>query len=271
MNKTTKGRIKKEAKDALKDRENMQKIQIRILTLVIMFSLLYVMRYVTLNMTIDGWTSIDAKVYDFIKLYINDVNTAIFSIITLLGKELIIVSIVITLFVYFYSKVILKFFKKVDNNERKTEIKSRILNLAMYLSISTSIVYLINKVLKNVFKRSRPNVLRLTVEDGFSFPSGHTISSTFFYFLLGNIIIFEIDNYIKLILKNADIKNINKIKTLSVIKTFVKVITTLIPILVGISRIYLGVHYFTDVAGAFMLGGLMYVLFSKMMYIKIKK
>lgn len=95
---------------------------------------------------------------------------------------------------------------------------------------STSMV-----VLKNIFERPRPN-LSYYIESGFSFPSGHSTMAVAFY---GFIIYFLLQN----------IKNI-KYKFIAI------PILLVIILLIGFSRMYLGVHYLTDVLGGFILGGI---------------
>lgn len=93
----------------------------------------------------------------------------------------------------------------------------------------------LNPLLKNIFRRVRPdNLLWLVSETGYSFPSGHAQSCTAFFIAAAMLIL-------------CNVKNI-KIK----IPLFIACI--LIPFLVGLSRIYLGVHYFGDVLAGWILG-----------------
>ncbi len=95
-----------------------------------------------------------------------------------------------------------------------------------------------NVIIKNIFKRPRPNVRRLVIEKSFSFPSGHTMASVTLY---GILIFF--------ILKS----NLNKTA-----KTILSILLGLMPICVAISRIYLGAHFASDViGGAFIASGLL--------------
>ncbi len=91
---------------------------------------------------------------------------------------------------------------------------------------------LINNVVKLIIRRPRPEYITV-IENTFSYPSGHTMASTTLY---GFLIYF--------ILKS----NISK-----TYKIFFSVILGIIPILVAISRIYLGAHYFSDVFGGMLL------------------
>ena len=89
-----------------------------------------------------------------------------------------------------------------------------------------------NVLLKLFFARPRPNYPRLIEESGYSFPSGHAMGSLMFY---GLLIYFLWQSKFS--------------KTLKVIGT---IILTLLIFLIGISRIYLGVYYPSDIFGGFL-------------------
>lgn len=105
---------------------------------------------------------------------------------------------------------------------------------SIYLIIVTIITTLFNFLTKNIVLRTRPNHLRLIEETGYSFPSGHAMGSIAFY----GFIIF-------LLSKSKINKNL---------KIFLSVIIGLTIFLIGISRIYIGVHYPSDIIGGFLLG-----------------
>lgn len=116
----------------------------------------------------------------------------------------------------------------------------------------TIVTKVINHIIKIIVKRERPNVLTsLSVESGYSFPSAHTMISTVFYGFI-----------IYLIMKN--VKN-KKIKNISIISLFI------IIFLIGISRIYLGVHYATDVIFGFLFGFIILFIFINLIYKKSRK
>lgn len=100
--------------------------------------------------------------------------------------------------------------------------------------------------MKYLFKRSRPGEsLWLVKESGYSFPSGHSMIVIFFY----GTIIYLMNKY------NFKFK-----------KIFTAIFGTLI-IMVPISRIYLGVHYFSDVIGGLLLASSL-LLFLSIFYDK---
>jgi len=103
------------------------------------------------------------------------------------------------------------------------------------LSAAAIVASLIQRALKVSFHRARPDLtLHLINQGGYSFPSGHSFSVLIFY----GMIIFLCRQNLK------DRKAVNLI-------TFM--LSCLI-ILIGFSRIYLGVHYPTDVLGGWSLG-----------------
>lgn len=88
-------------------------------------------------------------------------------------------------------------------------------------------IAIINIVLKNFFLRPRPNELRLIEETGYSFPSGHAMASTAFYGILIYIAHEKIEN--------------------KILRNTICIMLGLLILLISISRIYVGVHYTSDV------------------------
>ena len=108
-------------------------------------------------------------------------------------------------------------------------------NKKIGLSIISNIVIItiLNQLLKRILQRPRPTEFRIVEETGYSFPSGHSMISMAFY----GYIIYLIYKYVK----NKYVK-----------WTLITILSILI-CLIGISRIYLGVHYTSDVLGGFLL------------------
>jgi len=105
--------------------------------------------------------------------------------------------------------------------------------MALYFFISLLLNAFINQLLKLVLKRERPNINRLINERGYSYPSGHTMNAISFY---GLIIYFIIVSPL-----------------LIITKLLLVFLLILLIILIGFSRIYLGVHYISDVIGGFLI------------------
>lgn len=88
---------------------------------------------------------------------------------------------------------------------------------------------------KEIIERARPDVLlRAIAESGFSFPSGHATISAVFYGWLGYLLLRRTKSRLLHILIAVGI--------------------TVLILSIGFSRIYLGVHYPTDIAAGFSLG-----------------
>ena len=104
----------------------------------------------------------------------------------------------------------------------------------IYLAIETISIMGINQLLKRIIRRIRPNHLRLITQGGYSYPSGHAMISVavYGYFLY----------YVKKNIKNKKLKNILIILLYALI------------IGIGLSRIYVGVHYPSDILGGYLIG-----------------
>jgi membrane-associated phospholipid phosphatase len=105
---------------------------------------------------------------------------------------------------------------------------------AAAIALSTALGNEVNKLLKDWIARSRPELEHLAHVDSLSFPSGHAMIGLTFYFFIAYLVIEG--------MKSAATKRI------------VMIVTVLLLLLIGASRIILQVHYPTDVIGGFAFG-----------------
>lgn len=118
---------------------------------------------------------------------------------------------------------------------------------ALYLCFSSSCSVIFNTIFKNIIRRDRPNVLRLITQGGYSYPSGHSMITMCCY----GYLFYYVYKYVK-----------NKY-----LRVFLLIILSILIISIPISRIYVGVHYFSDIIGGLLLGGC--ILFIVIKYGKI--
>ncbi len=106
---------------------------------------------------------------------------------------------------------------------------------SLMLGGGSLVVWLINTILKLCFLRTRPDEsLRWMLETSSSFPSGHSMSAAFLYVMLTYYIL-----------------NSNRSKKIKISLSILFLVTLVI---VLVSRMVLGVHYFTDVLAGFSYG-----------------
>jgi undecaprenyl-diphosphatase len=149
----------------------------------------------------------DDNVYNYIFSFRNDLLDTIFKTITKLGNTLTVIIIVFILLIFIAKENIYK----------------------LILTVVTTVTT--NQLLKHTIRRIRPDHIRLIKENGFSYPSGHSMISIALYGLL-----------IYLVYKN--VKN-------KFLKTILIILLTVLILGVGVSRVYLGVHYPSDVLAGF--------------------
>jgi membrane-associated phospholipid phosphatase len=113
--------------------------------------------------------------------------------------------------------------------------QQRWLHVGTWLSALVGGAFL-NQLLKELFARSRPTLPDpLLIEAGYSFPSGHAMSSLIVYGVLAYFAVLTLPNW----------------ETRAVVILW----AALLVLLIGFSRMYLGVHYFSDVVAGYAAGG----------------
>lgn len=166
--------------------------------------------------------TLDSSVQTAIRGDLPETLTLIFRGITRLIDLPIVISLAIILIAIFYLK------------KWKTEslLVAGNLGLAGILIVS----------LKHLYQRPRPDILHLVEEKGFSFPSGHSLAVTL---LIGSLII----------ILGQRVKN-------TTTKLALQGLLGLYLVSVLVSRVYLGVHYPSDVLASLSLGlGILFIEF----------
>lgn len=199
------------------------KIKLKNVILSILIFILVIMIYL---LKMDKLSWLDDTVYNFISLFICEELTNFFKFITNFASFAYITIFIIIIFIFIKDKWV-----------------------GVLVSVNSVNSAIINKILKSIFVRPRPDVLKLIRQGGYSFPSGHAMASMTFYGLL-----------IYLIYKS----NINKKLKYIFITAF-----SILILLIGISRIYLGVHYASDIITGYIVS-LIYLIIFITIFNKIK-
>ena len=106
---------------------------------------------------------------------------------------------------------------------------------ALFVVLTSISGELINEAMKHAFNRPRPSIVpHLREVYTTSFPSGHAMESAIVYLTLGAILM--------------------RVAERRVTKLYCLGIAMLLTMLAGVSRVYLGVHYPTDVIGGWIIG-----------------
>jgi undecaprenyl-diphosphatase len=106
---------------------------------------------------------------------------------------------------------------------------------AVVILVTAASGELLNFVLKNLFLRPRPDIVpHLRDVQSSSFPSGHAMESAIIYLTLGAMLM--------------------RLTESRLTKAYCMGLAIVLTLLVGMSRVYLGVHYPTDVVAGWMIG-----------------
>lgn len=171
----------------------------------------------------------DAKAFKYLGDHVSESNTEIMQGFSLLGAHYFLIPANLLLIAYFLTK-----------KRRWYSLKFPVIALGSLLLMF---------LLKAVFGRQRPLVPLLDQARGLSFPSGHAMMSFSFY---GLLIIMVYNSTLSLPVKSL----------------LISMLATCI-VFIGVSRVYLRVHYASDVAAGYTLG-LMWLVLSVFILDKIE-
>ncbi|RDW22316.1 phosphatase PAP2 family protein [Oceanobacillus arenosus] len=161
-------------------------------------------------------TSFDSTVIAFIQGFETSTLTSIMKFFTFIGSFSAMLVIVLVTTLFLY-----------------VVLKHRVEIILLWTVVFTTPI--LNWILKQSFHRARPELHRLIDIGGYSFPSGHAMSAFAFYGILAFLLWRHIPN------RSG--------------RTILILFSSLFIILIGISRVYLGVHYPSDIIGGYFASG----------------
>jgi undecaprenyl-diphosphatase len=205
----------------------MQKRSLRLLPALILcigFGLLFV--YIATTISNKSIAHFDTSIIRFVQGMETPWLTSIMKFFTTLGNTKSVIGIALIAFVLLY-------------------FAFRYRQQAFLFIIIIGGTVVLNALLKNYFKRERPEIHRIMNANGFSFPSGHSMIA----FSLYTIIVYIAWRNVKTGLS----------------RTLLILFAAFMILMTGISRIYVGVHYPSDVVGGFAASGL-WVTFAIIVY-----
>ncbi|MBL6538469.1 phosphatase PAP2 family protein [Streptococcus suis] len=158
-------------------------------------------------------TAFDSAIQTAVRGTLPSAATSFWTSITVLGNTVVILAICLALAFFFYKK------------QWKAE--------AYFILASFAAMGVASTALKYVYQRPRPSIEWLIDTIGYSFPSWHTASTMM---VAGAVVII-----------------INQRMKSSVSKRLLQASLLILAVLVAVSRIYISVHYPTDIIGGWLL------------------
>lgn len=111
----------------------------------------------------------------------------------------------------------------------------------MVVTINAICILILNVCLKLIFMRERPLDIMIITENGYSFPSGHAMAALGFY------------GFIIYLLWHMNLGKKAKV--------IFSILLSILIILIGMSRIYLGVHYASDVLAGYLVSAAYLIIY----------
>lgn len=202
-------------RETVETEEKVKGISLRVLVVLgISAIFLLVLFFLTNEIVLENETGFDLSVFRFLDRFRSPGTTSVLTFFTFFGSINFLLPAYILLSLYFI------FFKK--NNARSFNVAA--------IGLSSGLLL---RVIKHIFQRHRPPHPLIANVNGFSFPSGHSFSSFTF---VGVLIYMLWESKVDLAWKCAG--------------TFVLFILAAI---IAFSRVYLQVHYASDVIAGFCL------------------
>ena len=200
---------------ATQTKEKIKGISLRLVIVIGVFSfILFTLLFVTNEVVLEGENSFDTRVFTSLRTITNGSTTNIMLLLTFFGSTKFLLPAYILLTAYYM------FLKK--NTIRSLNISAIALSSTLLLHFT-----------KNVFQRHRPSQPLIDNVIGFSYPSGHSFSA----FTFSGIIIY--------VIWKSELKTIWKWVAAIALFVFAS--------LIAVSRVYLHVHYASDVIAGFCL------------------
>jgi undecaprenyl-diphosphatase len=158
----------------------------------------------------------DQTLIQFIQAFESPIITTVMRTFTFIGSGLVVACLVLIMAIFLYS---------VLGHRREL-----IFFIGVIMGSS-----LLNEVLKWIFHRARPTIHRIIEAAGYSFPSGHSMAAFTLYGVLAFLLWRNLSTSLK--------------------RNLIVIFSVVMILMIGISRIYLGVHYPSDVLGGYMASG----------------
>lgn len=164
----------------------------------------------------------DSRIQTFLRGNFPELATLFWTKITLLGNVAVLLPICLATAIFCYRK--------------KWKIES------YFILVSFAAMGVLSTALKSIYQRPRPSIEWLIDTTGYSFPSWHAASTL----MVAGVLAILIQQHLKK-------PSLRRLSQLGVI---------VLALLVGVSRIYVGVHYPTDIIGGWLLATtLLYIFF----------